>query len=336
MNIFRPDTPLVPYPVGMVKRLQPFQLTLFESLPWLSAAYGIASTGGSQDGKPAQLPEVFTGETYITLTPNNQIAAHSFFKQEGPITCANYIPGVRNTFRGQMSLIVIADLEQVKQIMSYDYRHRFTEELKAQVLAVFALFPPAKLTRVAESPRDVFEGYTYAQTELQTFRHPFAGFKFYFEVSYLEDCPPLLPEGMGTPTPDPINNFAPQYIVSNYTRLPELIALLSEPGTVRNPNEVPEVVEVILPGSEYIVPTYDFKPRIRIVFQADSAETLEVEIDESCVGVYTSLDIDNGAGVLKRNGQVVAPTMQAPLVLQEGDKLIATKGSGAPVFLLNP
>jgi hypothetical protein len=192
MSLLNPRAPMVENPKGLTKVIQPLQEALMLQLPWLTVSYGIASTGGTLDGKVAQVPEVFDGENYLVLTPNNQVAAHSFFKQETPIRYDNYVAYQRNGVKVSMSLIVLCNLDTMREYFETTFigtfNHRYTDEVRAELLKVIKQEPGFVLRQISETPREVFEGYTYAQTEPQAFRHPYAGYKFLFDIGFQEDC----------------------------------------------------------------------------------------------------------------------------------------------------
>jgi hypothetical protein len=193
MSTLSPIIPLISKPVGMDKAIQRLQKYIGTGLPWLTYSFGRAtigkSKGAGEKDKIRTAPEVYMGDgRYEVVEPNNQWVGHSFIQVPGAERPVNFKPGQINDYSTTLELVVLVDLEQVKEVMGYTYTHHFTEELKEEVRNVLRKLPQYQIVAIHESPGEVLRGYSYDHYTHQTFRHPKAGFKFVLEVSYSECC----------------------------------------------------------------------------------------------------------------------------------------------------
>lgn len=196
MTYVQPFVPLIPNAINADLALQKLQLALAEGLPWLDYSFHKATVNHMQKADSAEewvYPEVYDGNGgYINVEPNNHYAAHSYFQVLDGEEPVSWLPYQRGSFTLPAELIVLFNLDKVKAKQGYPYAHRFTEELKSQILHVLR-DNGAQLRRIYETPAEVFRGYSYNQLERQTFRHPEGGFKFVFDVHYDEVCTLVVP-----------------------------------------------------------------------------------------------------------------------------------------------
>jgi hypothetical protein len=192
MSYINPKAVLIDQPANIVAAIQKIQTELAE-LPWLDVAYGLASTGFSQDpnGKTNLEPEVYTGGgKYQLVTPNNFIASHLFFKQDSPARPIEWVPFQDNQYVASVSIIVLVNLEKIKAAMGFTWEHRFTEELKNEVLRLLKYNASFVISGIYDTPQEVFAGYTYDHLARQTFKHPEAGFRIQGDLVFQQTCPP--------------------------------------------------------------------------------------------------------------------------------------------------
>jgi hypothetical protein len=193
MSFKNPKAVRIENPANIHKAVQLIQVAL-AGLPWVEVAYGLASTGISEniDGTTALEPEAYIGNgKYQILTPNNFIHSHLFFKQESPERPVDYQPFQINQYEADLSIIFLFNLEKIKKTLQVIFEHRFIEELKNEVLGILQYHPNFIIRYIYDDPREVFNGYTYDHLERQTFKHPEAGFKIEGRITFTETCAPL-------------------------------------------------------------------------------------------------------------------------------------------------
>lgn len=196
MSFINPQVPQIVNPVGVDAAVQTLQTSLSAALPWLSRCYGLATTGLTKQETDTRYnkneykyPEVYVGNSeYLALEPNNYLNAHAFFKAEAAQEAVDYQAFHFNRYRQRVSIVFWINLDKVKTAMGYTYAHRFTEELKRQILDVLRNHSHFTVQRIHETPQDVFSGYSYNHLDNQTFKHPEAGFKFEGVLLFNEKC----------------------------------------------------------------------------------------------------------------------------------------------------
>lgn len=190
MSYKNPNVPLIENAINLDAAIQKIQVAL-SSLPWLERSYGKSSTGAEKRiGEKAYLyPEVYVGEgKYMTLEPNNFLSSHSFFKQESALKPLEYSFTKQSQFSCRVSIIFWLNLDKIKKKNALTYSHRFTEELKADVLKVLRTCSAFELLSIYEEPKEIFKGYSWDIVGNQTFKHPEAGFRFEGELTFQEKC----------------------------------------------------------------------------------------------------------------------------------------------------
>jgi hypothetical protein len=194
MNSFKnPLTPLIADPKGIDKPIQDIQQAL-AALGWLEKSFGRTWQAYEKiDGKEVIYPETWQGEKMdlLNVMPNDNLKAQSFITINEPSEILNFRPGQYSRFRTMINVIVWFNLDQIFETV--DYRH--TELLKSTMMTALStmLFDgngAIKVSRIWEQAENVFKGFTIDRVKRQELVHPYGGFRFECELTYLEDCPP--------------------------------------------------------------------------------------------------------------------------------------------------
>ncbi len=187
-----PNIPLITSPVGVDKAIQEIQVLLANNLLWLDRSFGRANTGSKKvQGRDFYYPEVYDGSAeYLDVSPNDNLIAQSFFIVDDPEKINSFIPyQTTGLFQFNVSIIFWYNLDEVKRSQSYSYNHRFTEELKKQILEVLMLnqsnFIPDSMS---ESVEEIYKGYSIDNVASQTLKHPFAGLRINGILSFEDEC----------------------------------------------------------------------------------------------------------------------------------------------------
>ncbi len=194
MNSFKnPLTPQIEEPVNIDRPIQELQNEL-ATLGWLEKSFGRSFPSFRIDGSGKKLiyPEVWqgVGKDLLNVMPNDNLKSQSFFKVEEPIQVAEFVPGGYSQMKGTISIIFWFNLKEI----DLDLDHRYLEILQAQAQKKITgvLFTPTssiKILRIWHTAEQVFRGYDLTQTAAELFSHPYGGFRFECELSYMEDCP---------------------------------------------------------------------------------------------------------------------------------------------------
>jgi len=191
MSYKNPTVPLITNPVNLDAAIQDVQVKLANGLSWLDASFGRAYTGSRKvENKDVFYPEVYQGKKeYLDVSPNDNLIAQSFFDLKDPQEFERMGLYQDGQFTSNISIIFWMNLDRVKKAGTYTYSHRFTEELKAQILNVLKLHcPNFILNKIYEEADEVYRGYTMDHVKQQTLKHPFAGFRFEGQLIFNEQC----------------------------------------------------------------------------------------------------------------------------------------------------
>lgn len=199
-NSFKnPLTPLITNPVNIDRPIQELQVEL-SSLGWLEKSFGRAYNSYRLDeaGKKIVYPEVWQGldKDLLNVMPNDNLKSQSFFRVHEPIQCKEFHPDGYSLMAATISIIFWFNLKEIDDTIDY----RYIEILKgmAQRKITNVQFSPSsdiKILRVWDTAEQVFSGYDLTQHPAELLTHPYGGFRFESELSYIEDCPDAgLPE----------------------------------------------------------------------------------------------------------------------------------------------
>jgi hypothetical protein len=175
-----PNVPLIVDPVGIDAEIQAIQLILASGLTWLEHSFGRAYTGAEmRDKRKYYYPEVYQGsKEYLSVLPNDNFRSQSFFIVSDPEEVADYLHYTPNTsFAFKVSIVFWYNLDQIKKYEGYIYQHRFTEELKRDILGVLKGVSSFVPERMFETPEEIYKGYSLDHVKEQTLKHPFGGLR---------------------------------------------------------------------------------------------------------------------------------------------------------------
>lgn len=193
MNSFKhPLTPLITDPVGIDKPIQDIQ-TAIATIPWIEKSFGRTwQAYKTVDKKEIVYPETWQGtdKDLLDVMPNDNVNAQSFITVGEPFRIPNYNKRNFNRVTGIINIIVWFNLERLVDTVDY----RFTEILKLEVLRTlnemtFKAEAGITVNQIWEQANNVFAGFTIDRLKQQELVHPFGGFRFECQLTYLEDCP---------------------------------------------------------------------------------------------------------------------------------------------------
>lgn len=196
-NSFKnPLIPLIDNPVNIDRPIQELQIEL-SSMGWLEKSFGRAynSYRIDENKKKISHPEVWQGlgKDLLNVMPNDNLKSQSFFRVHEPIRCMEFNPDGYSIMAATVSIIFWFNLKEVDD--SIDYRYIEILKGRAQRKITNAIFSPQsdiKILRIWDTAEQVFSGYDLSQHPAEQLTHPFGGFRFECDLSYIEDCPDSL------------------------------------------------------------------------------------------------------------------------------------------------
>jgi hypothetical protein len=182
-------TPIKNNPKLFDKLFAVIQRRLADELPWLDHAFGKAERLVKViGGKRYYTPNVYVGSNeYEDITPDTtDIGNYSFFTLDDP-TIVRHERGARVKYSAPFNLIVWFDLRNIE-----DDDQRNTEAVKEEVLkaltSTFFREGSITITRLYERAENVFNGFSFDETENQFLMHPFAGFRINGTAEIEDEC----------------------------------------------------------------------------------------------------------------------------------------------------
>ena len=166
------------------KIIQQLQTILEDETSWLETVYPLAYVGlNNLNDKEVKYPRVYLnngGREYIDIRPSDDQNAFAFFELDDPIQT---IQGEELSYN--ISLIVWYDLKKVNTSKQYDY----SRELIQDILRVFNesdYKENIQLTNIEVNPENIFNKYSFKQTDNQFLMFPYGAFKINFEYNDIE------------------------------------------------------------------------------------------------------------------------------------------------------
>lgn len=184
---------LIENPAGLDAAIQAIQKDLENKLAWLTVCYGKATRNSKpgEGNKTIYYPEVFKndgGQDYINVMPDDQFkTSQAFFKLDGGGTANDWQPRQANSYTYPVSLIFWFNLEAIDPAK----KHRFTEDLKQDVLKVLANSISAsgyQVKKIYDNVADVWKDYSILNMESRQFRQPYGGFRIEGNLTFTEVC----------------------------------------------------------------------------------------------------------------------------------------------------
>lgn len=165
------------------------QQGLKSRLAWLEYSLGRAERlVKTIQGVRVYSPNVYVGrDNYELVTPDTvKIGNYSFFVMEEPQEVSSLLhDNVR--IKAPFSLIVWVDMRKVS-----DDDERNTEAVKEEILLALEDITLRKgrftVTRIYERAENVFAGFTLDEVDNQFMMSPYAGWRFYGEMTITNDC----------------------------------------------------------------------------------------------------------------------------------------------------
>lgn len=170
--------------------IQDIQRGLADRLPWLDYSFGRAERLVKEiDGRRYYTPNVYTGRgDYELVLPDSvKFGNYSFFVLDEPQDVTH--PTQQEVqISTPFSLIVWVDMRKVGD----EYRERNTESVKEDILLALQDIHIRKgwisVSRIYERAENVFAGFTLDEVQNQFMMAPYAGFRFYGQMTTTNDC----------------------------------------------------------------------------------------------------------------------------------------------------
>lgn len=166
------------------KIIQQLQVLLQTEATWIETVYPLALVGvNNLNDKEIKYPRVYlnnAGREYIDVRPSDDQNAFAFFELDDPIDA---IQG--EELRYNISLIVWYDLKKVDTSKAYDYSRELIQD-------IFRVFNESdykeniQLTKYEINPENIFDKYSFKQTDNQFLMFPYGAFKISFEYNDIE------------------------------------------------------------------------------------------------------------------------------------------------------
>ena len=178
-------------------QIQAIMKSLEENLDWLDVAFGRAERITRMAGnKKIKIPAVYLGSDkdkfkneYLELAPDSRIGNFSFFYMLEPETL-RLQPYQQGYIHAPFALIFWFDLRKVWESVNT----RNLEFVKQQIVKClnrqtrFTNHGRLELTRIYNTPEQIYREFTLDEIDNQFLMHPFAGFRFEGVLVFEEPC----------------------------------------------------------------------------------------------------------------------------------------------------
>ena len=193
-----------PGEAGLSRAVTLLQDHLHQALPWIEKSFGLATDGHAvnREQLTVTVPEVYVGGgEYDPVLPDDRRISQLFFYQDGAEEVLEQVPYGDYRLCAPLSIVFWCDLDQLSGAMGFPTAYRYTDELKAQLLAALAQFPDFAAEAVDTKAERVWSGWNVGRGVLyfgdrkeyaiaQVGRHPQAGFRVRGTLAYAQPCGP--------------------------------------------------------------------------------------------------------------------------------------------------
>lgn len=197
----KPQIILIENPVGIDAPIQDIQAAIGAGCTWLDKVFGRAflarKSGRGEVGATEKLyPHVWQGLTeggardLLEVLPNDNLNAQMFVKVEEPIQVTEYLTPGDASYLANIALIFWFNYQRIDNTIPYP----FGELLKGQVMRALSNMtfsdPDSNIsvTRIYETPEQIFAGYTMELKRLQECIYPWGGFRFDLVLHFRDTC----------------------------------------------------------------------------------------------------------------------------------------------------
>lgn len=181
--------PVIANPQLIDKIIAEVQKGLTDNLSWLNHAFGRAQRLVKDiRGKKYFTPNVYAGgKDYIDVSPDAQIGNFSFFTIDDPQT-VDWQPRIPGDITVYYSLIFWFNVDRIAGA-----ENRNTEFVKAEILKalngkIFLKSGRLNVTKIYEQAENIYRGFSLNEIDNQFLMQPYAGFRFYGEMTINENC----------------------------------------------------------------------------------------------------------------------------------------------------